>query len=59
MTFVIDIIAQIRTVAKKTYEEFTWKLVHMLPKGYKTIDLVADTYRVRLKMANKIPVVIS
>ena len=29
----------------RTYEEFFWKLISALPKGYKRIDLVADTYK--------------
>ena len=44
---IIDLIAAIRTMAElpETYYEFTWKLLGSLPKGYKRVDLVADTYR--------------
>ena len=44
---VIDLIAAIRTMTEipETYHELTWKLLGSLPKGYKRVDLVADTYR--------------
>ena len=44
---IIDLIAAIRTMTElpETYYEFTWKLLGSLPKGYKRVDLVADTYR--------------
>ena len=43
---VVDLIAVIRTMTElpQTYE-FTWKFLSSLPKGYKRVDLVADTYR--------------
>ena len=33
------------TELPQTYYEFTWKFLGSLPKGYKRVDLVADTYR--------------
>ena len=41
--------ALIRTVPGlcDTYQELTFKLIDMLPVGYKRIDIVADTYRER------------
>ena len=46
-TFVIDLIAAIRTmtVLPNTYEELVWNLISTLPKGYRRLDIVADTYR--------------
>ena len=43
---VVDLIV-IRTMTElpQTYYEFTWKFLGSLPKGYKRVDLVADTYR--------------
>ena len=43
---VVDLIAVIRTMTElpQTYE-FTWKFLGSLPKVYKRVDLVADTYR--------------
>ena len=44
---VVDLIAVIRTMTElpQKYYEFTWKFLGSLPKGYKLVDLVADTYR--------------
>ena len=44
---VVDLIAVIRTMTElsQTYCEFTWKFLGSLPKGCKSVDLVADTYR--------------
>ena len=44
---VIDLVAAIRTMTEilETYDELTWKLLGSLPKGYKRVDLVVDTYR--------------
>ena len=46
-TFVIDLIAAIRAMTNlpSTYEEFVWHFVSTLPKGFKRLDIVADTYR--------------
>ena len=33
------------TELPQTYYEFPWKFLSSLPKGYKRVDLVADTYR--------------
>ena len=33
------------TELPQTYYEFTWNFLGSLPKGYKRVDLVADTYR--------------
>ena len=47
-TFVIDLFAAVRTMTTlpNTYEEFVWNFVSTLPKGFKRLDIVADTYRV-------------
>ena len=44
---VVDLIAVMRTMTElpQTYYKFTWKFLGSLPKGYKHVDLVADTYR--------------
>ena len=43
---VVDLIAVIRTMTElpQTYYEFTWKFFGSLPKGYKRVDLAANTY---------------
>ena len=45
--YLVDLMALIRTVPGlcDTYQELTFKLIDMLPVGYKRIDIVADTYR--------------
>ena len=48
-TLINDLIAAIRVMTKipeiLTYRQPVWKLLGMLPKGYRCIDLVADTYQ--------------
>ena len=45
--FVIDLITAIRTMTNlsNTYEEFVSNFVSTLPRGFKRLDIVADTYR--------------
>lgn len=46
--FVIDMIAQLRVCVNtipETFEDFILKFLQSIPKGYKRIDIVADTYR--------------
>ena len=45
--YLVDLMALIRTVPGlcDTYQELTFKLIDMLPVGYKRIGIVADTYR--------------
>ena len=44
---IIDLITAIKTITKipETYRQLAWKLLGTLPKGYRCIDLVADTYQ--------------
>ena len=54
--FVIDFIALVRTltVTPKTFENFIWKAIKMLPVGCTTLHVVADSYReVSIKSAEK------
>ena len=46
--YLVDLMALIRTVPGlcDTYQELTFKLIDMLPVGYKRIDIVADTSQV-------------
>jgi len=46
-TFIVDLMAAIRTMTNLpgTYEEFVWNFVSTIPKGFKRVDIVADTYR--------------
>ena len=46
-TFVIDLIAAIPTMTnlRNTYKEFVWNFVPTLRRGFKRLDIVADTYR--------------
>ena len=43
--YLVDLMALIKTVPRigETYQELTFKLIDMLPVGYKRIDIVADT----------------
>ena len=45
-TFVIDLIAAIRAMTNlpNTCLEFVWNFVSKLPRGFKRLDIVADTY---------------
>ena len=45
--FIIDLMALIRTVSPipSTYGQLVRKLVDYLPKGYRRVDIIADTYR--------------
>lgn len=45
--FIVDLMAAIRTMTNLpgTYEEFVWNFVSTIPKGFKRVDIVADTYR--------------
>ena len=54
--FVIDFIALVRTltVTPKTFENFIWKAIKMLPVGCTILHVVADSYReVSIKSAEK------
>ena len=47
--FIIDMIAQIRVCATncpETFKEFIIKFLQSFPKGYRRVDIVADTYRI-------------
>ena len=46
-TLIYELIAGIRSMTKipNTFEGLIWKLVKLLPVGYKRVDLVADSYR--------------
>ena len=46
-TFVTDLIVAIRAMTNlpNTNEEFVWLFVSTLPKGFKWLDILADTYR--------------
>ena len=46
-TFLVDLTALIRTVSPVpiTYAELVKTLVSHLPKGYRRVDIIADTYR--------------
>ena len=41
---IIDLMAMIRVVTEipETFEDFTLKLIYLLPKGYSRVDIVAD-----------------
>ena len=45
--YVLDMIATIRMMKSipATYEDFTWQFLKMIPKNFKRVDIVADTYR--------------
>ena len=45
--FLVDLMALIRTISPipVTYAELVKILVDRLPKGYRRIDIIADTYR--------------
>ena len=45
--FVIDFIALVRTwtVTPKAFANLIWKIINILPVGYITLHVVADSYR--------------
>ena len=45
--YVLDMIATIRMMKSipATYEDFTWQFLKMIPKNFKKVGIVADTYK--------------
>ena len=45
--YIVDFMSFIRIMTEipETYEEFTWKFLEMLPRGYRRVDIIVDTYR--------------
>ena len=45
--YVSDMIATIRMMKSvpATYEDFTWQFLKMIPKNFKKVGIVADTYK--------------
>lgn len=44
---VVDMIALVNTMSNqgKTYAEFAESFIQRIPKGYKRVDIIADTYK--------------
>ena len=46
-TYIVDLMALVRTqrITPLTYEDLALQVIFAIPKGYKRVDIVADTYR--------------
>ena len=46
-TYIVDLMALVRTqrITPLTYEDLALQVICAIPKGYKRVDIVADTYR--------------
>lgn len=54
--YIVDLMALVRTqtAIPKTFAEFFWKLIISIPRGYKSVHIVADSYReVSMKNAER------
>ena len=45
--YIVDLMATIRTMKEnpETFEGLAWQMIKLLPSGYKSVDIVADTYQ--------------